>query len=117
VAGKIVLKITDRAAWDAACASGRFTGSADDIRDGFIHLSTPDQLQGTAEKYFRNQPQLVLVAFDAETLGAALRWEPSRDGALFPHYYGDLPTASALWCLPMTLDGQGIPVDPTRKSP
>ena len=39
----------------------------------------------------------MLVAVDAEGLGAALRWEPSRGGDLFPHLYGPLPTAAAQW--------------------
>jgi uncharacterized protein (DUF952 family) len=31
------------------------------------------------------------VSVRAADLGVALRWEPSRGGALFPHLYGVLP--------------------------
>ncbi len=35
------------------------------------------------------------MAVDAASLGAALRWEKSRGGALFPHLYGPLPLSAA----------------------
>ena len=79
----VVYKICPRAAWEEACRAGAFTGSADDRRDGFIHLSAPHQLAGTAAKHFRGQADLVLVAFKAARLGPKLVWEPSRDGDLF----------------------------------
>jgi uncharacterized protein (DUF952 family) len=111
----LVLKITDREQWARSCETGHFDGSDDDKRDGFIHLSTPDQLDGTAIKYFRHKNNLVLVAFDPVTLGEALKWEPSRDGALFPHYYGPLPTGLAKWSRTMELDGDGVPRLPKDK--
>jgi len=68
-------------------ARGRFDGSADDLRDGFIHLSAATQWAATRAKWFAAEPGLWLVALDVARLGAALRWEPSRGGALFPHLY------------------------------
>jgi uncharacterized protein (DUF952 family) len=105
----IVVKITDRDMWAAACCRGFFHGSKDDQRDGYIHLSTPEQLEGTAAKYFRGRHNLILVAFDPVVLGDNLRWEPSRDGSLFPHYYGSLPTVLAVWSRTLELDAEGIP--------
>ena len=43
----------------------------------------------------------MLVAVDAEAAGAALRWEPSRGGALFPHLYRPLALADVLWARPL----------------
>ena len=108
----LVYKILYASQWKLAIASGHFAGSADDERDGFIHLSTGLQLAETARRYFSNQPDLVLAAFDAESLGDALRWEPSRGGALFPHLYAPLPTGKALWAVPLPLDDGGVPVMP-----
>ena len=108
----IVYKILTRQAWEAAIAAGRFDGSADDARDGFIHLSAADQLAGTAAKYFKGQPALVLVAIDAAKLGAALRWEPSRGGALFPHLYDALDASAAISVTPMPLGTDGVPALP-----
>jgi uncharacterized protein (DUF952 family) len=70
--------------------SGRFDGSPDDVRDGFIHLSYADQVAGTLDRHFAGENSLVLAEFDPTALGEALREEASRGGALFPHLYGAL---------------------------
>jgi uncharacterized protein (DUF952 family) len=85
----LIYKILSAADWEAAKRSGRFEGSADDRRDGFIHFSDVEQVIGTARKYFAGQAGLVLLAVDPTRL-ADLRWERSRDDALFPHLYGPL---------------------------
>lgn len=71
--------------------SGTFTGSADDLRDGFIHLSTAAQTAETAAKYFATTDPLVLAMVDLAAVSADLKWEESRGGALFPHVYGPIP--------------------------
>ena len=112
MANTIVYKICTRAAWEDACRTGAFAGSADDKRDGFIHLSSPHQLTGTAAKHFRGQADLVLVAFAADRLGPQLVWETSRGGDRFPHYYAELPTSTALWVKPLSLGPDGVPAVP-----
>jgi uncharacterized protein (DUF952 family) len=77
--------------WRAAAASGEYRGSADDLRDGFIHFSTAAQVKESAAKHRAGVPDLLLLAVNAQALGAALKWEPARGGALFPHLYGALP--------------------------
>lgn len=104
-----VYKIFQAEEWHLALASGRYDGSEDDRRDGFIHLSTYEQLEGTAERHFRDQAGLMLVAFEAAVLEAGLRYEPSRGGALFPHFYGSLPVDQALWVRSMELGADGVP--------
>ena len=69
---------------------GRFEGAPVDLTDGFIHLSTADQLQETIDKHFAGQQGLWLVAVDLDAMGEAVKWEPSRGGQLFPHVYGVL---------------------------
>lgn len=93
---QLVYKICSQAEWDAAVAAGEYTGSADDARDGFIHFSTAEQVAATAAKYFAGRNDLVLIEVDAAHLGAALRFEPSRGGALFPHLYGALPLTAVV---------------------
>jgi uncharacterized protein (DUF952 family) len=85
-----VYKICPAAALQEARERGRFEGSADDARDGFIHLSAGHQVAGTLAKYFAGQRDLVLLAVDPERLGTRLLWETSRGGELFPHLYGPL---------------------------
>lgn len=108
----LVFKIATRDQWDAACRSGHLSGSPDDLRDGFIHLSAAHQLNGTASKHFKGQHGLMLLAVDATQLGDALRWEPSRGGDLFPHLYAPLPMASVLWTVPLPLDAELVPMLP-----
>jgi uncharacterized protein (DUF952 family) len=108
----LVYKICDAAEWHTAAAGGRYRGSADDLRDGFIHLSTADQLTSTLERHFQGRTGLVLVAFHADALGPNLRWEPSRGGALFPHVYGDVLCTSAIAVEPIGVDSRGRHVVP-----
>jgi len=107
-----IYKVATRTAWQDACRDGVFRGSADDARDGFIHLSANHQLAGTLERHFKGQSDLVLISFMSSDLGAALKWEPSRNGDLFPHLYADLPTAAARSVCDLTLDANGVPQIP-----
>jgi uncharacterized protein (DUF952 family) len=92
-----IYKIFRSGEWREAELAGVFHGSADDRHDGFIHCSTAAQTIGTFEKYFSGESGLVLAAIDAAALGANVKWEPSRGGALFPHVYGDLPLSAVRW--------------------
>lgn len=104
-----IYKITTARAWEEALTTGAFAGSADDVRDGFIHLSAAHQLPVTAQKYFSGVEGLVLVAIKPRALGAALKWEPSRGGDLFPHCFGPLPVQAARWVRALPLDSSGVP--------
>ena len=106
-ARQFVYKVLPRSDWHDACRAGSYAGSADDRRDGFIHLSLLEQLSGTLAKHFRGQGDLVLVQFVTDALGAALRWEASRGGALFPHLYGDLPLSAVGKVEPLPLGSDG----------
>lgn len=93
--------------WAAAVAAGRYDGTADDRRDGFLHFSTAEQLPESARRHRAGQAGLVLVAVEAAALGERLRWEPSRDGALFPHLYGPLIPSEAAKVVPLPLGPGG----------
>jgi uncharacterized protein (DUF952 family) len=105
-----VYKVLTEATFRQAKREGRFAGSADDFRDGFIHLSAPHQLAGTLATHFKGQAGLVLIAVDAERLGQDLKWEASRGGALFPHLYAPLELEAVLFveALPLGADGRHI---------
>ena len=85
-----IYKICPASAWREAERQGVYRGSADDARDGFIHFSASSQVAETAGKHFAGQTGLLLIAVDADALGAALRWERSRNDEMFPHLYGEL---------------------------
>jgi len=107
-----IYKICPAALWREAERAGKFQGSAADLRDGFIHFSTAAQAAETAAKHFAGQHDLLLLRVDAGKLGARLKWEPSRGGALFPHYYGELDPASVIKADPLPLDAGGRHIFP-----
>ncbi len=102
-----IYKILRQTEWDALCDAGETAGAPVDLADGFIHFSTAGQVAETARRHFAGATDLILAAFDAEALGPALLWEPSRGGALFPHLYAPLRRADVIWHRPLPLiDGQ-----------
>jgi uncharacterized protein (DUF952 family) len=102
-----IYKICDAALWRSAEQAGAFQGASIDSTDGYIHFSTGAQVRETAAKYFAGLADLVLVAVDGDALGASLRYEPARGGALFPHLYGVLPMSAVLWVKPLPLGPGG----------
>ena len=84
-----------------------FQGSPVDLADGFIHLSTPSQAAETAAKHFAGESGLWLAAANPAGFAEALKWEPSRGGALFPHLYRELRAEDLLWIRPLPLGPEG----------
>ncbi len=93
---RTAFKIFTAEQWAQFEADGTFGGAPVDLADGYIHLSAADQLQGTLDKHFAGQQGLVIAEVDLGLLGAAIRWEVSRGGALFPHCYAPLPMSAVL---------------------
>lgn len=113
---RLIYKIVEPAAWQAAEQTGCFVGAPVDLLDGFIHFSASDQLRETAAKHFAGKRDLLLVAVAADALGDALKWEVSRGGALFPHLYGMLSLTDVVWVEPLPLDTEGCHRFPERVS-
>ena len=97
----LVYKICPEALWREAEAEGLFQGAPVDLADGFIHFSTGSQVRETAARHFAGQDGLLLVAIGDAKLGDALRYEPSRGGALFPHLYAPLDPKRVRWIAPL----------------
>ena len=107
----LIYKIFRRAEWDALVAEGESQGAPVDLADGYIHFSTAQQVMETAAKHFAQESNLVLVAVATDPLGADLKWEPSRGGALFPHLYRPLRLSDVAWdkALPLGATGHIFP--------
>ena len=105
---EVIFHICRREEWDAAQAQGLYYGSSQDRADGFIHFSSAAQVEASAAKHRAGQDGLVLLSVSAAALGPALKWEPSRGGALFPHLYGALPLGAVCRVddLPLGTDGR-----------
>ena len=102
----LIFKIVPRAEW--ACAGDAYPGSAHDQADGFLHFSTGPQLAETLRLYYAGRDDLLLLAVEAEKLGAALKWEHSLSrNEDFPHLFAALPRATVLWSKTLTRDAAG----------
>lgn len=102
-----IYKVCAEPMWRAAERAGSFGGAAIDLQDGYIHFSAADQLAETLAKHFAGQSDLLLIEVDTSRLGDALKWEPSRGGALFPHLYGTLDLAAVTRVVPLPLGADG----------
>lgn len=102
--------------WAAAFQTGEYTMSTrgqtlDEV--GFIHLSTRDQVEATANRFYSDVDQLVLLTVDPLKVPSELKWEPPAPGVdtLFPHIYGPLPIAAVVttnyWFRTIDEDGAG----------
>lgn len=107
----LIYKILHASEWQSFRNDGRTDGAPIDLADGFIHFSTAAQVVETAARHFADQTGLVLVAFETDALGEALKWEPSRGGALFPHLYRALTLNEVVWdkSLPLGATGHIFP--------
>ena len=85
--------------WVAAFIVGEYAVSTrgmslDEV--GFIHCSTAAQTEATANRFYGDLSELVLLTIDPLMVTADIVWEPPAPGAdeLFPHIYGTLPIAA-----------------------
>lgn len=85
--------------WAATFEDGWYRTSTrgmtlDDV--GFIHCSSRFQIEATANRFYADVDQLVLLTIDPGRVGAPVEWEPPAPGVdeLFPHIYGPLPVAA-----------------------
>lgn len=108
----LIYKILSNDLWAEAMRDGVLAGAPIDLTDGYIHFSTAEQATETAAKHFAGQSDLMLVAVDADVLGEALKWEPSRGGALFPHLYRPLKVMEASWTAPLPIGADGTHIFP-----
>ncbi|MEM1129677.1 MAG: DUF952 domain-containing protein [Pseudomonadota bacterium] len=103
----LIYKIFRPDEWAVLERDGTTNGAPVDVTDGFIHFSTGAQVAETAAKYFAGDAELVLAAVETDRLGRRLRWEPARNGDLFPHLYRPLERADIVWTRPLPLGTSG----------
>ena len=101
----LIFKIFRAPEWAALRANGETDGAPIDIADGYVHFSTAEQVAETAAKHFAGQDDLYLLAVEADALGNDLKWEVSRNDALFPHLYRKLRLSDVHWAQPLPLMG------------
>lgn len=99
----LIYKIFRADEWAALQSAGQTDGAPIDVSDGYVHFSTAEQASETAAKHFAGAEGLTLVTCDSDAMGADLKWETSRGGALFPHLYRKLQMTDVLWAKPLPL--------------
>jgi uncharacterized protein (DUF952 family) len=104
---RIAYKVMSATELEQMQRDGVFRGTQADMADGYIHLSCGSQLAVTLERHFSGVSDLVLAAVDLSLLGDAVRWEPSRDGQLFPHIYGVLTIDAVVSAAPLQRAADG----------
>jgi len=109
-----VYRLVDEHEWNKAIEKKEYRGNDTDRKSGFIHLSTADQVQRTAEVFFKGVSNLMLVEYVTEHIADDLAWETveARDD-IFPHYYGaslpvEKPAVSRAIHLPIGSDGKHV---------
>ena len=89
---KIILHITTRHEWEAALHKGFYKPETFDLED-FIHCSTSEQLVDTANKFFNDQPDLVLLCINTKKVKGKIVYENLVGGEKqYPHIYAVLNT-------------------------
>ncbi len=88
--------------------------------EGFIHLSTAEQVALPATRLFHGRQDVALLVFDPDRIDVPIKWEPGVPGdpgsMRFPHAYGKLPTGAVLGVLPYrprpdgAFDAPSVPV-------
>lgn len=109
---KIILHITQREAWEQAQRAGVYR--ADSLEtEGFIHASTPEQVLGPANAFYRGQTGLVLLVIDEARVQPPIRYEAAH-GQTFPHLYGPLNLDAVTDVLPFEPQADGTFALPVR---
>ena len=106
--------------WAAAFEHGEYRMSTRGRtldEEGFIHASTRGQVEATANRFYGDLDQLVLLTIDPTAVPHEIKWEPPAPGLdeLFPHIYGPLPipavVAATYWLRSIDGDGAGWSLD------
>ena len=106
-----VYKILSAADWEVAQTLG-YTKTALDEGDGYVHLSTRDQVAETLQLHYPQSENVRLLEYIVEEMSGPIRWEESRGGQLFPHLYSTLRLDAAKRSWTLALDADGIPILP-----
>lgn len=109
---RLIYHICGRQEWTTGALRGFYTGSSQDVADGYMHFSTARQVRASAAKHRAGQRDLVLLTVATGALGDDLRWETARNGDSFPHLYGTLPVTAVIAVDDLPLGGDGRHVFP-----
>lgn len=99
----VLLHMCTATEWETARAAGALTPPSL-AEAGFVHLSTPEQVELPANRLFHGRSDVLLLVLDPARIDVEIRWEPGVPGdpasMRFPHAYGPIPEAAVRAVLP-----------------
>jgi uncharacterized protein (DUF952 family)/(2Fe-2S) ferredoxin len=101
-----ILHITQRQAWTTAKNLGTYRSNSLDS-EGFIHCSTVAQVIGSANRFFKDQTDLVILKIDIDRVTPEIRYEGEDQNNLFPHIYGELNIDAVIGSIDLELNSDG----------
>ncbi|MEE2996814.1 MAG: DUF952 domain-containing protein [Pseudomonadota bacterium] len=104
MAHEYIYHLCQKTTWQEALKMGEYFGSALDLKDGFIHFSTADQIVQTVDLHLTGVEGLVMLKVPTSAVTDSLIWEKSRDGVTFPHLYRTLKCDEAIDVTELELD-------------
>jgi glutathione S-transferase len=69
--------------------------------EGFVHCSYADQVARSANRFYADATDLLLLTIDTARLSSPLREELASNGALFPHIYGPINRDAVTSAVPL----------------
>ena len=94
---EVLLHLVTPDEWEAYCDAG-WVAPPSLAAEGFVHLSSAEQVHLPADRLFAGRDDVLLLVLDPARLDD-VRFEegvPPTPGVLFPHLYGPLPHAAVL---------------------
>jgi len=83
----LIYHLTDARSWEKALDAGIYETESL-LNEGFIHCSTQAQVLESAQLHFQEADEIIVLAIVDRRVRDLLKWEPGREGQLFPHVYG-----------------------------
>lgn len=81
--------------WDASVSAGIHAPPSLDT-EGFVHLSTAEQVARTVERHYRDVRDLLIIELDPERFDADVVFEEGEPGERFPHLFGPVPLVAVV---------------------
>ena len=108
-----ILHITHKQEWEKAKDFGTYRSNTLES-EGFIHCSTIAQVIGSANRFFKDRKDLVILKIDVDRVIPEIRYEGAAEDNLFPHIYGELNIDAVIQSIDLESDADGSFVLPSE---
>lgn len=104
-----VYRLATAAEWREAQASGAVPKREIDVKDGYVHLSTREQVLDTARLHFAGTHDLLALEIPLAPIAQDVKFElaPKR-GESFPHLYRTLRRGDVAAVIPLEREGEAF---------